>query len=73
MIIFAMETGTAAKFLQNLHSLISLSIVQGTIVRRNRTEEGLESNNTLLIQSLQLIKIGRNQTSPETVMLVPFA
>ena len=65
-----MEACTAIKFLDDLHCFVCLTIIQRAVIRRNRSDKGLECHTALFIQSLQIIKVIRNQAAPEAIVYI---
>ena len=67
-IVLAMETDLAAEILNQAHGFIGLSIIQGGVVRRNRSDERFEGDAALLIERRQIAEVFRDQTAIKAVI-----
>ncbi len=67
-IVFTVEARASVKFLDNIHGLHRLAVVQRLIIRGNRSDERLKRYTALRIQFLQIIKIIARKSAPEAVV-----
>ena len=65
-----MESGSSAKFLNNVHCLVSLSIRQRRVIRRNRSDERFKCHASFLVKPFQILEVIRNQSAPEAVIYI---